>query len=169
MRPVVWESNCVNCEQVESMAWAFAEWEQLGPSVAECSLALGCGDTLGHLFSSLIPRKTHRKWATCIMYFLSFNKDDWFCLEKHYLYWTFKRRETELALKHQGEEEMITYLNTLCVPAIMMGVVKFHNLPDSWSNYDPSVVIGSSYVFLLVYVVPVEARRGVCIPRNWSW
>lgn len=32
----------------------------------------------------------------------------------------------------------------------MMGVAKFCNIPDSWSNYDPSVVVGSSYVFLLV-------------------
>lgn len=45
----------------------------------------------------------------------------------------------ELLLKHQGEEEMIAYLNTLCVPAITMGVVKFRKIADSWSNYHPSV------------------------------
>lgn len=52
-----------------------------------------------------------------------------------------RRGNLELALKHQGEEEMITYLNTLCVPAIPMGVVKFRSLPDSWSNHDTSVFL----------------------------
>lgn len=55
----------------------------------------------------------------------------------------------ELALKHQGEEEMITYLNTLCVPTVMMGVIKFCSLPDSWSNHDTSVLLALLCVFLV--------------------
>lgn len=52
-----------------------------------------------------------------------------------------------LSLKYHGEEEIITFLNILYVPVIMLGVVKYNSFPDSWNNCDTSVIIDSSNGF----------------------
>lgn len=71
-----------------------------------------------------------------------------FCLEKHYLHWAFKRRKSWVIIEitWRGRDNHI--LNILCVPVIMLGVVKCNRFPDSWNNRDTSAIIGSSYGFV---------------------
>lgn len=89
------------------------------------------------------------------MCFLSSNKANWFCLEKHDLYWAFKRRQTWVSIKtsrrgrdknkkRRGRDDYISE-HFMCASHCVGS--RFCNFPGSWSNYDTSMLVALPMCF----------------------